>query len=296
MRRLRATLAIQRPEDLWTRPSTPCSALRPDYDPPIPYMRRTREYYAAIGYTTPYRWAHYLAAPFTAAASSRSANPRLPSSPPPRLTSPTRATRGPARPTTAAPSSTRCIRATRRRTTTCASPISATTAPTPRRPTATPGSRCRRCAEPPPRAGSARVAPRFHGAPTNRSHRVTVETDAPEILARIRAGRRRRRRHRPQLPGLPPDQHAGRPPSGGERHPHRRDGLRQGHRRARRRAALPVQRFSARQQRRQAARHRRRRTRRWARAASAGDRPRSADHDAVAAALERRTASGSWIT
>jgi D-proline reductase (dithiol) PrdB len=30
------------------------------------------------------------------------------------------------------------------------------------------------------------VAPRFHGAPTNRSHRITVETDAPEILARIR--------------------------------------------------------------------------------------------------------------
>jgi hypothetical protein len=29
------------------------------------------------------------------------------------------------------------------------------------------------------------VAARFHGAPTNRSHRFTVETDAPEILARI---------------------------------------------------------------------------------------------------------------
>src|SRR5207253_10422310 len=27
------------------------------------------------------------------------------------------------------------------------------------------------------------VAPRFFGAPTNRSHRVTIETDAPEILA-----------------------------------------------------------------------------------------------------------------
>src|SRR4029079_19601756 len=31
------------------------------------------------------------------------------------------------------------------------------------------------------------VAPRFHGAPTNRSHRITVETDAPEILRRCRA-------------------------------------------------------------------------------------------------------------
>src|SRR5882757_6259962 len=37
----------------------------PDYDAPIPYMRRTREYYAAIGYTTPYRWAHHIEAPFT---------------------------------------------------------------------------------------------------------------------------------------------------------------------------------------------------------------------------------------
>jgi D-proline reductase (dithiol) PrdB len=31
------------------------------------------------------------------------------------------------------------------------------------------------------------VAPRFFGAPTNRSHRVTIETDAPEILARCQA-------------------------------------------------------------------------------------------------------------
>src|SRR3984957_1670392 len=38
----------------------------PDYDSPIPYMQRTRDYYKAIGYTTPYRWAHYLQAPFAA--------------------------------------------------------------------------------------------------------------------------------------------------------------------------------------------------------------------------------------
>ena len=36
----------------------------PDYDAPIPYMQRTRDYYAAIGYTTPYRWAHHIEAPF----------------------------------------------------------------------------------------------------------------------------------------------------------------------------------------------------------------------------------------
>ncbi len=32
----------------------------PDYDAPIPYMQRTRDYYRAIGYTTPYRWAHHV--------------------------------------------------------------------------------------------------------------------------------------------------------------------------------------------------------------------------------------------
>ena len=31
------------------------------------------------------------------------------------------------------------------------------------------------------------VAPRFHGAPTNRSQRTTLEVDAPEIVARCRA-------------------------------------------------------------------------------------------------------------
>ncbi|HXO68709.1 MAG TPA: glycine reductase, partial [Bradyrhizobium sp.] len=35
-----------------------------DDDAPIPYMARTRDYYQAIGYKTPYRWAHYVDAPF----------------------------------------------------------------------------------------------------------------------------------------------------------------------------------------------------------------------------------------
>ena len=36
----------------------------PDYDSPVPYMQRTREYYKAIGYD-PYRWAHYRDVPFS---------------------------------------------------------------------------------------------------------------------------------------------------------------------------------------------------------------------------------------
>ena len=35
--------------------------------------------------------------------------------------------------------------------------------------------------------GALRLAPRFHGFPTNRSQRQTVEVDAPELLARCRA-------------------------------------------------------------------------------------------------------------
>jgi hypothetical protein len=34
--------------------------------------------------------------------------------------------------------------------------------------------------------GRSTLAQHFHGAPTNRSQRVTLETDAPEILARCR--------------------------------------------------------------------------------------------------------------
>ena len=36
-----------------------------EHDVPIPYMQRTRDYYVALGFTTPYRWAHYAEVPFT---------------------------------------------------------------------------------------------------------------------------------------------------------------------------------------------------------------------------------------
>src|SRR5947199_9409055 len=47
-----------------TVPSVDPPGFAPDDDAPIPYMARTREYYQAIGYTVPYRWAHYVDAPF----------------------------------------------------------------------------------------------------------------------------------------------------------------------------------------------------------------------------------------
>jgi hypothetical protein len=43
-------------------PATPSFAA--PHDMPIPYIRRTREYYLALGFPKPYEWAHYTDAPF----------------------------------------------------------------------------------------------------------------------------------------------------------------------------------------------------------------------------------------
>ena len=126
------------------------------------------------------------AVPRRCASRSRRAASR--SSPRPRRTSRTRATRDPARRTTPARSSSPSIPATRAATTTtCASRTSRSTASTRRPRTAAPGSRspALRRAAAAGRIGA--IAPRFHGAPTNRSHRTTLEVDGPEIVARCRA-------------------------------------------------------------------------------------------------------------
>jgi len=39
--------------------------LAAEHDVPIPYMQRTRDYYLALGYDNPYRWAHFVEVPFT---------------------------------------------------------------------------------------------------------------------------------------------------------------------------------------------------------------------------------------
>ncbi len=158
----------------------------PDYDQPIPYMRRTREYYAAIGYTTPYRWAHYLAAPFTPIGKPLSqARVAIVTTAAPYQ--PDKGDQGPGAPyngsakfyavysgDTAQDHDLRISHIGYDRTHTSATD-SNTWFPLP----------ALRRAAAAGRIGA--VAPRFHGAPTNRSHRVTIETDAPEILARVRA-------------------------------------------------------------------------------------------------------------
>ncbi|MFM9970388.1 MAG: glycine/sarcosine/betaine reductase selenoprotein B family protein [Burkholderiales bacterium] len=155
----------------------------PDYDAPIPYMQRTREYYQAIGYTTPYRWAHYIDAPFTKLKKPL-AQSRVTLITTAALYQPGKGDQGPGAPyngsakfysvydgDTSQTHDTRIshIGYDRKHTT---ATDSGTWFPLPQ---------LQRLSKE-GRIGS--LGPRFFGAPTNRSHRVTLDTDAPEILAR----------------------------------------------------------------------------------------------------------------
>ena len=44
------------------------AAFAAEYDVPIPYMQRTRDYYLALGYENPYRWASFTEVPFASLA------------------------------------------------------------------------------------------------------------------------------------------------------------------------------------------------------------------------------------
>jgi D-proline reductase (dithiol) PrdB len=158
----------------------------PDDDAPIPYMARTREYYQAIGYTTPYRWAHYVDAPFQPLKKPlRQSRVTIVTTAAPF--DPANGDQGPCATYNGGAkfysvydgdaSKSHDLRISHiayDRVHTSADD-SGTWFPLPQ---------LHRLASV-GRVGE--IAPRFFGAPTNRSHRVTIETDAPEILARCRA-------------------------------------------------------------------------------------------------------------
>ncbi|MFC7693095.1 hypothetical protein ACFQY5_29560 [Paeniroseomonas aquatica] len=125
----------------------------PDYDSPVPYMARTREYYKSIGYD-PYRWAHYRDVPFSPLRQPL-AESRVMLITTAAPYDPAKGDQGPGAPYNRGPSSTRSTPATPPRSTTCGSPTSPTTASTVRRPMRRRGSRCRRCGMPPRPGGSA---------------------------------------------------------------------------------------------------------------------------------------------
>ena len=156
------------------------------HDAPIPYLQRIRDYYQALGYGAPYEWAHYSEVPFR-----RLDNPLSKG----RVTIITTAApyqrdkgdQGPGAPYNAAAKfytvysgdtakdhDLRISHIAIDRKHTTAEDLAAYFPLTALRQSAASG-----------RIHS--VAPRFHGAPTNRSHRVTLEVDGPEIVARCTA-------------------------------------------------------------------------------------------------------------
>jgi hypothetical protein len=157
----------------------------PDDDVPIPYMQRTRAYYLALGYGNPYRWAHFDDVPFTPLRTplARARVALITTAAPYQ---PGAGDQGPGAPynaaakfytvysdsTGAAPDLRISHVGYDRRHTTAEDPN-----------TWCPLARLREAVK---TGRIAALTPRFHGAPTNRSHRATMETDAPALLARCR--------------------------------------------------------------------------------------------------------------
>ena len=156
------------------------------HDVPIPYLQRVREYYQALGYGAPYEWAHYAEVPFHALRKPL-AGCRIALITTAAPFQPGKGDQGPGAPYNAAAKfytvysgdsaqdhDLRISHVAIDRKHTTAEDLAAYFPLRELRHRAAAG-----------RIGS--VAPRFHGVPTNRSHRVTLETDCPEIVARCKA-------------------------------------------------------------------------------------------------------------
>ncbi len=155
------------------------------HDVPVPYMQRTRTYYAALGYPRPYRWAQFTDVPFTPLAKPL-ADCRVALVTTAAPYQPDEGDQGPGAPYNSAAKFYRVY--------------SAPVDPAPdlrishvgidRAHTTAEDSRAwlpqvqmqRAAAE--GRIGA--LAPRIHGLPTNRSHRTSLDQDCPDLLARLR--------------------------------------------------------------------------------------------------------------
>jgi len=157
----------------------------PAHDAPIPYMQRIRDYYQALGFGAPYEWAHYAKVPFQPLgkllAQARVAI--VTTAAPYR---PDKGDQGPGAPYNSAAKfyqvySGDTARDHDLRISHVGIDRKHTTAEDPG--TWFPLAELRRAAE---RGRIGSLAPRFFGLPTNRSHRVTLEIDCPEVVARCR--------------------------------------------------------------------------------------------------------------
>jgi len=150
---------------------------------PIRYMRRTREWYLGLGYPTPYVWAFNPDAPFVRLQKPLSeATVGLITTAAPYQ--PDKGPQGPGAPYSAAAKFYEVYSDTTERDPELRIAhvaIDRKNADMADLGAWFPLAALRRAAV---RIGG--IAPRFHGAPTNRSQRHTLEVDAPEVLARCR--------------------------------------------------------------------------------------------------------------
>jgi hypothetical protein len=156
------------------------------HDAPIPYLQRIRTYYAALGYGAPYEWAHYKSVPFHPLGKPLS-ECRIALVTTAAPYQPDKGEQGAGAPYNAAAKfytvySGDTAKEHDLRISHVAIDRAHTTAddsgsyfPLPALRDAAAHGRIRS------------VAARFHGLPTNRSHRTTIETDCVELVARCQA-------------------------------------------------------------------------------------------------------------
>ena len=156
----------------------------PLHDAPIPYLSRIRRYYQALGYPRPYRWAQFANVPFTPLARPLSAcRVTLVTTAAPYQ--PDKGDQGPGAPYNAAAKffsvySVGTDEEVNPRISHVGYDRQHTTAEDPN--TWFP-LRQMQLAVAAGRIGA--VTPRFHGLPTNRSQKTTMEKDCPELLSRV---------------------------------------------------------------------------------------------------------------
>ena len=157
----------------------------PADDVPIQYLKRTRDWYLALGYDNPYRWAHFHDVPFAPLEKplARSTVAIVTTAAP---FQPDKGPQGPGAPYNASAK----FYAVYSGDTSQEHDLRISHVGIDRKHTSMEDARCwfplhaLRDAVAAGRVGA--IARRFHGAPTNRSQRHTIDVDCPEILARCR--------------------------------------------------------------------------------------------------------------
>jgi D-proline reductase (dithiol) PrdB len=160
-------------------------SLQTSQEAPIPYMQRTRDWYLALGYGNPYRWAHYTEVPFAPLAKPlANATVTLITTAAPYQ--PDKGDQGPGAAYNAAAKFYSVYSGdTSRDHDLRISHVAIDRTHTSMEDSGSwfPLPALRACAA---RGRIGALSTRFHGVPTNRSQRHTLEVDCPEVLARCR--------------------------------------------------------------------------------------------------------------